>query len=64
MDILEQIRKDRNEKSVPLGILIKDYGADKVVEALGVLAIAHILGLDEFIDEYDTYEEEWIKDGY
>ncbi len=39
-----------------LGDLVNRYGADLVVQALGVCGVAHILGLDEPIERF--YEED------
>lgn len=55
----QQIRDDRFARGKLLGELIDTYGADAVVKALGVQAIAHILGLNEPIPDpaEDDFDE-------
>ena len=43
-DLLKQIRKERSEGEL-IGPLTDKYGADKVVEALGVMHVARSLGV-------------------
>ncbi len=51
----EEIRLARQNGEL-LGDLVARYGADAVVQALGVQGVAHILGLDEPIDR--TYDDD------
>jgi len=43
--LLEQVRRDRNERGLTLGELVDKYGATAVVDAFGVMGTAYLLGV-------------------
>lgn len=57
-ELLDQIRADRQRGEL-LGPLIDRYGSADVVRALGVMPIAHSLGLT---DVYDRDGEGWADE--
>lgn len=52
------IRNARYLSNKTLGELIDRYGTDAVVQALGVHGISHILGLDEYVGDYDEESDD------